>query len=66
MGFFVCGMICRLYMVRYTSLLLLIELGWGQSDRIIINLLNGEQIEGGGYANVMNPIFINVSIINNT
>jgi hypothetical protein len=43
-----------------------LDLVWGQSDRIIIKLLNGEQIEGGGYDNVMNPIFINVSIINNT
>ena len=59
-------MMCRLYMVRYTSLLLLIGFGWEQSEGIIINLLNGEQIEGGGYDNVMNPIFINVSIINNT
>ena len=40
--------------------------GWGQSEGIIIILLNGEQIEGGAYNNVMNPIFINVSIINNT
>ena len=33
-------------MIRYTSLLLFIGFAWGQSDRIIINLLNGELIKG--------------------
>ena len=33
-------------MIRYISLLLFIGLAWGQSEEIIINLLNGELIKG--------------------
>jgi hypothetical protein len=51
---------------RITTLLLFIGSVWGRSEEIIINLLNGEKIEDGDYDNAINPIFINVSIINNT